>query len=106
MAATPAAASMVAVAAAAVTGPAETAAGSANAMRRATTPPAARGRCCWKANSSPSPPARSSAFAEGQRVFHIKFGNGTVTGVDGNKLTIDFDKAGRKMVLDSFVQAA
>ncbi len=48
----------------------------------------------------------SSAFAQGQRVFHIKFGNGTVTGVDGNKLTIDFDKAGRKMVLDSFVQAA
>nr|WP_256515222.1 UvrD-helicase domain-containing protein [Alsobacter ponti] len=48
----------------------------------------------------------SSAFAQGQRVFHIKFGNGTVAAVDGNKLTIDFDKAGRKMVLDSFVQAA
>ncbi len=46
-----------------------------------------------------------SAFATGQRVFHIKFGNGTVAAVDGNKLTIDFDKAGRKMVLESFVQA-
>jgi DNA helicase-2/ATP-dependent DNA helicase PcrA len=41
----------------------------------------------------------------GARVFHIKFGNGTVASVDGNKLTVDFDKAGRKMVLDSFVQA-
>ncbi|GJD35633.1 ATP-dependent helicase [Methylobacterium aerolatum] len=46
-----------------------------------------------------------SAFAVDQRVFHTKFGPGTVAGVDGNKLTVDFDKAGRKMVLDSFVQA-
>ncbi len=29
---------------------------------------------------------------------------GSVAAVDGNKLTVDFDKAGRKMVLDSFVQ--
>jgi DNA helicase-2/ATP-dependent DNA helicase PcrA len=29
-----------------------------------------------------------------------------VAAVDGNKLTVDFDKAGRKMVLDSFVQPA
>ena len=39
----------------------------------------------------------------GARVFHIKFGNGSVSAVDGNKLTIDFDKAGRKMVLETFV---
>ena len=45
-----------------------------------------------------------SAFQDGQRVFHMKFGPGTVAGVDGNKLTVDFDKAGRKMVLDSFIQ--
>lgn len=53
--------------------------------------------------------AKSSAvsgFEKGARVFHIKFGNGTVAAVDGNKLTVDFDKAGRKMVLESFVQAA
>jgi DNA helicase-2/ATP-dependent DNA helicase PcrA len=37
-------------------------------------------------------------------VFHIKFGNGSVAAVDGNKLTIDFDKAGRKMVIESFVK--
>jgi DNA helicase-2/ATP-dependent DNA helicase PcrA len=46
-----------------------------------------------------------SSFAKGARVFHVKFGNGTVAAVDGNKLTVDFDKAGRKMVLESFVQA-
>jgi len=46
-----------------------------------------------------------SAFAQGARVFHIKFGSGTVAAVDGNKLTVDFDKAGRKMVLESFLQA-
>lgn len=48
----------------------------------------------------------SSAYDAGARVFHIKFGPGSVASVDGNKLTVDFDKAGRKMVLDSFVQKA
>ena len=47
-----------------------------------------------------------SAYGEGARVFHVKFGPGSVASVDGNKLTVDFDKAGRKMVLDSFVQKA
>jgi DNA helicase-2/ATP-dependent DNA helicase PcrA len=46
-----------------------------------------------------------SAYAKGARIFHTKFGAGTVAAVDGNKLTIDFDKAGRKMVLESFVRA-
>ena len=44
-----------------------------------------------------------SRFAVGDRVFHIKFGNGTIAGIEGNKLTIDFDKAGQKRVLDGFV---
>ena len=45
-------------------------------------------------------------FAVGDRVFHQKFGPGTVAAVDGNKLTVDFDKAGQKRVVDSFVEAA
>ncbi len=45
-----------------------------------------------------------SHFVAGARVFHQKFGPGTVAAVDGNKLTVDFDKAGRKMVLESFLQ--
>jgi DNA helicase-2/ATP-dependent DNA helicase PcrA len=45
-----------------------------------------------------------SPFGLGDRVFHQKFGNGNVTHVDGNKLTIAFDKAGEKRVVDSFVE--
>jgi len=45
-------------------------------------------------------------LAIGARVFHNKFGGGIVKGQDGNKLEIDFDHAGVKMVLDSFVQPA
>ncbi len=46
----------------------------------------------------------NSAFAVGDRVFHLKFGYGAIAAIDGNKLTIDFDKAGQKRVLDSFVE--
>jgi DNA helicase-2/ATP-dependent DNA helicase PcrA len=46
----------------------------------------------------------TSSFKTGDRVFHLKFGNGNVTAVDGNKLTIRFDKAGEKRVVDSFVE--
>jgi DNA helicase-2/ATP-dependent DNA helicase PcrA len=45
-----------------------------------------------------------SAFSVGDRVFHLKFGNGNVVAIDGNKLTIAFDKAGEKRVVDSFVE--
>jgi hypothetical protein len=41
----------------------------------------------------------------GQRVFHGKFGYGTIAAIEGNKLEIDFEHAGRKKVLDSFVSA-
>ena len=45
-----------------------------------------------------------SKFTVGDRVFHIKFGNGNIAGIEGNKLTIDFDRAGQKRVLDGFVE--
>lgn len=48
--------------------------------------------------------AEDSRFASGDRVFHQKFGNGTVASVEGNKLTVDFDKAGQKRVLEGFVE--
>ena len=47
-------------------------------------------------------PGRSD-ISVGQRVFHAKFGYGTVAEIEGNKLEIDFEHAGRKRVLDSFV---
>ncbi|MEK9532545.1 MAG: DNA helicase II, partial [Alphaproteobacteria bacterium] len=42
-------------------------------------------------------------FSIGDRVFHMKFGMGDVLGVEGDKLDIQFDKAGRKKVISSFV---
>jgi DNA helicase-2/ATP-dependent DNA helicase PcrA len=42
----------------------------------------------------------------GQRVFHQKFGYGAIAAIEGNKLEIDFEQAGRKRVMDSFVTAA
>lgn len=48
----------------------------------------------------------TSEFSLEDRVFHQKFGYGRVTRIDGNKLTIAFDKAGEKKVVDSFVQRA
>ncbi|UYY58972.1 ATP-dependent helicase [Sphingomonas sp. S2-65] len=41
----------------------------------------------------------------GQRVFHQKFGYGVIAEIEGNKLEIDFEVAGRKRVMDSFVTA-
>lgn len=45
-------------------------------------------------------------FARGARVFHIKFGYGRVRVVEGNKLTIDFEKAGEKKVMQEFLESA
>jgi DNA helicase-2/ATP-dependent DNA helicase PcrA len=45
-------------------------------------------------------------FAVGGRVFHQKFGYGTIKAVEGNKLAIHFDVAGDKKVMDAFVEHA
>ena len=52
------------------------------------------------------PPQAVGGFAAGDRIFHQKFGHGTVRSVEGGKLAIAFDKAGDKMVMDSFVAKA
>ena len=48
----------------------------------------------------------TAAFAIGDRVFHQKFGYGRVRAADGDKLEIEFEKAGTKKVIGSFVTAA
>jgi DNA helicase-2/ATP-dependent DNA helicase PcrA len=45
-------------------------------------------------------------FNEGDRIFHMKFGYGRIEAIDGNRLEIEFDKAGSKKVIDSFVKPA
>ena len=53
-----------------------------------------------------SDPSSAGAFSRGDRVFHQKFGAGKVTAIEGNKLTVAFDHAGEKKVIDTFVQPA
>ena len=45
-----------------------------------------------------------SSLTIGMRIFHQKFGYGKIKSIDSNKLSIDFEKAGNKKVLSSFVQ--
>ncbi|WP_426036058.1 ATP-dependent helicase [Brevundimonas sp. DC300-4] len=51
-------------------------------------------------------PKSGSGFTKGRRVFHQKFGYGSVRIVEGNKLTVEFEKAGEKKVIDTFVERA
>jgi len=51
-------------------------------------------------------PKSGSGFVKGQRVFHQKFGYGSVRVIEGNKLTVEFEKAGEKKVIDTFVEKA
>jgi DNA helicase II / ATP-dependent DNA helicase PcrA len=48
----------------------------------------------------------AAGFTRGERVFHDKFGEGTVVHIDGHKLDIQFDTGGMKRVMDSFVEPA
>jgi DNA helicase-2/ATP-dependent DNA helicase PcrA len=92
--------------------------GPAQAMRGSTRGPGWQ-RAASSGRFNPEPTrvieARASAVSlgnkgrddltVGQRVFHEKFGHGTIAAIEGNKLEIDFEHAGRKKVLDSFVSA-
>jgi DNA helicase II / ATP-dependent DNA helicase PcrA len=45
-------------------------------------------------------------FAVGDRVFNQKFGYGTITEIEDNRLAIAFDLAGLKKVMDAYVEPA
>ena len=45
-------------------------------------------------------------FSLGDRVFHQKFGYGEVRNIEGDKLDIEFDKAGLKKVVAQYIQSA
>ena len=72
-----------------------------NAQAR-TRPPLIEAQAYAVQTSDPS----ASHYTRGDRVFHQKFGYGRVRYVEGNKLTVDFDKAGEKKVIDQFVARA
>ncbi len=52
----------------------------------------------------PARPARTDVIPVGARVFHQKFGYGTVRATEDERLDVAFDKAGEKRVLDRFVE--
>ncbi|OYW89411.1 MAG: DNA helicase II [Hyphomonas sp. 32-62-5] len=91
----------------------------AAATRGNTRPPDIEGRAFRSADNDGRPlqrgktpgdmlassdPAASSGLKPGQRIFHDKFGYGRITEVDGAKLTVNFEKAGVKKVVESFVK--
>lgn len=57
-----------------------------------------------KAKTVASSESGASQFGVGERVFHQKFGYGRIVAIEGNKLLVDFEKAGSKRVMDGFVQ--
>ncbi|MCP5411942.1 MAG: UvrD-helicase domain-containing protein [Alphaproteobacteria bacterium] len=67
-----------------------------------TRPPTIEAQAWSVQTSDPT----ASQYARGDRIFHQKFGYGRVRYVEGNKLTVEFDKAGEKRVIDQFVQRA
>ena len=91
----------------------------ASAQRGATRPPDIEGRA-FRAESSDgrplqrgrtpgdmlasSDPAAAGGIAMGARIFHDKFGYGRVVDIEGAKLTVNFEKAGIKKVVESFVK--
>ncbi len=75
--------------------------GSSFAPRRARPRPTAPGVDAATWNSEPE----EGSFAVGTRIFHQKFGYGRIQAVDGSKLSIAFEKAGEKKVIDRFVEA-
>jgi ATP-dependent DNA helicase UvrD/PcrA len=48
----------------------------------------------------------TNGLKKGMRIFHQKFGYGRITMVDGDKLSVSFEKAGTKKVMAGFVEKA
>jgi len=69
-------------------------------LRRSGRPPDIEARAQLSAPSTSS----GNGLKSGDRIFHQKFGYGRIMEVEGSKLTIAFDKAGVKKVVDAFVE--
>lgn len=48
----------------------------------------------------------TASFTLGERVFHQKFGYGAIAGIEGDKLEVNFEKAGTKKVVARFISAS
>jgi DNA helicase-2/ATP-dependent DNA helicase PcrA len=94
---------------------AQSGAARAERMQRLNAPPVFTGAFALNATRPrPAPgaweqqarPPRRDSIPVGARVFHQKFGYGTVLAVDDNRLDVAFERSGEKRVLDTFVERA
>jgi UvrD/REP helicase N-terminal domain len=69
-------------------------------------PQVARRTCTIEAREQPQPPPQAETLPVGSRVFHQRFGSGTIGAAEDERLEVDFDKAGEKRVLNRFVEKA
>ncbi|PKQ00060.1 MAG: DNA helicase II [Alphaproteobacteria bacterium HGW-Alphaproteobacteria-13] len=79
------------------------------AWQRAVTASSTITRAPAPSEGAPAASVGAKARADlaiGCRVFHEKFGYGAIADIDGNKLEVDFEQAGTKRVLDSFIRLA
>ncbi|MEL6363659.1 MAG: UvrD-helicase domain-containing protein [Pseudomonadota bacterium] len=68
--------------------------------RGRSEPPLIEARASVVSSASPG----RSKYGVGERVFHQKFGYGSVLAVEGNKLTVNFEHSGPKKVVESFLE--
>lgn len=52
----------------------------------------------------PTQECSSGNLVLGQRVEHDKFGSGSIVHIEGQRIEVEFDDAGRKRVMESFVR--
>ena len=67
--------------------------------RMPSKPPQIEGKAKLVATNAPG----KSAFKVGERVFHQKFGYGVIIGIEGDKIEVEFEKAGVKNVVSRFL---
>jgi DNA helicase-2/ATP-dependent DNA helicase PcrA len=79
---------------------------SGGAFSGGTFPLVARKPRVIEAWEQPGRAARVDPVRVGARVFHQKFGYGTVRAAEDDRLDVEFDKAGEKRVLDRFVEVS
>jgi DNA helicase-2/ATP-dependent DNA helicase PcrA len=58
----------------------------------------------WQKPAATAPAFDPDEYQLGQRIFHQKFGYGMILSMDGDKLEISFEKAGKKKVMAGFVE--
>ena len=70
---------------------------------RTTRQPPERQKTLAEAVAQPAP-VKLTAFAVGDRISHPQFGDGTITAIEGPRLSIAFDARGKKQIIDSYVK--